>query len=82
MTRDDSAWAVDGGTDGELDEVDQYLANRVTAGHIGHGGGHVVGGVLRFRWASFGLTEVYVVMCSEGAAFNFIIFQLDISIYA
>lgn len=54
MTRDDFARAVDGGTDGKLEEVHQYLANRVAAGHICHGGGHVVvGGVLRFRLASF-----------------------------
>ncbi|KAL2327718.1 hypothetical protein Fmac_021145 [Flemingia macrophylla] len=43
-TGDDFPRAVDGGADGELDEVRQYLANRVAAAHIGHGSGHVVGG--------------------------------------
>jgi len=83
MTRDDFARAVDGGTDGKLEEVHQYLANRVAAGHICHGGGHVVvGGVLRFRLASFWLTEVCVVnwLCILREELSILSFRLDIII--
>jgi len=42
MTWDDFARAINGRTHGELDEIHQYLAKRLAASHIHHGGSHVV----------------------------------------